>query len=53
MIPFFALGTFAPQVMGALGVTSKLGAGALYNVFLLGGAIVGLLVIDASPGGSS
>ena len=32
--------------MGALGVTSKLGAGALYNVFLLAGAIVGLLVID-------
>ncbi|MEU1665313.1 MFS transporter [Streptomyces sparsogenes] len=46
VIPFFALGTFTPQVMGSLGVTSKLGAGALYNVFLLAGAIVGLLLID-------
>ncbi|QUH01892.1 MFS transporter [Saccharopolyspora erythraea] len=46
VIPFFALGTFSPQVMAALGVTSKLGAGALYNVFLLAGAIVGLLIID-------
>jgi putative MFS transporter len=46
VIPFFALGTFSPQVMEALGVTSKLGAGALYNLFLLAGAIVGLLLID-------
>jgi putative MFS transporter len=46
VIPFFALGTFTTQVMGSLGVTSKLGAGALYNVFLLAGAIVGLVVVD-------
>ena len=46
VIPFFALGTFSPQVMDSLGVTSKLGAGALYNLFLLAGAIVGLLLID-------
>lgn len=46
VIPFFALGTFSPQVMESLGVTSKLGAGALYNLFLLGGAVVGLLLID-------
>ncbi|MCR6487445.1 MFS transporter [Amycolatopsis sp. OK19-0408] len=46
VIPFFALGTFTPQVMGALGVTGKLAAGALYNAFLLAGAVVGLLLID-------
>ncbi|MFC3998142.1 MFS transporter [Nocardiopsis sediminis] len=46
VIPFFALGTFSPQVMEALGVTGELGAGALYNAFILVGAIVGLLVID-------
>lgn len=46
VIPFFALGTFSPQVMGALGVTDKLTAGALYNVFILVGAIVGLLMVD-------
>lgn len=46
VIPFFALGTFSPQVMESLGVTSKLGAGAAYNIFLLVGAVLGLLVID-------
>ncbi|OZM80878.1 MFS transporter [Pseudonocardia sp. MH-G8] len=46
VIPFFALGTFSPQVMESLGVTSKLGAGALYNLFILAGAVVGLLLID-------
>ncbi|MBU8817421.1 MFS transporter [Mycolicibacterium goodii] len=46
VIPFFALGTFSPQVMESLGVTSKLGAGAAYNIFLLAGAVLGLLVID-------
>jgi len=39
--------------MESLGVTSKLGAGALYNLFLLAGAIVGLLLVDRSPGGPS
>ncbi|WP_432044598.1 MFS transporter [Streptomyces asiaticus] len=46
VIPFFALGTFSSQVMESLGVTSKMGAGALYNVFLLIGAVVGLVLID-------
>ncbi|MDV3127964.1 MFS transporter [Mycobacterium sp. 21AC1] len=46
VIPFFALGTFSPQIMESLGVTSKLGAGATYNAFLLVGAVVGLLLID-------
>lgn len=46
VIPFFALGTFSPQVMESLGVTSKLGAGAAYNTFLLIGAVLGLLIID-------
>ncbi|MCP3424709.1 MFS transporter [Rothia sp. AR01] len=46
VIPYFALGTFAPQVMQALGVESKLAAGAVYNVFLLVGAVVGMLIVD-------
>jgi putative MFS transporter len=46
VIPFFALGTFSSQVMRSLGVTNSLGAGALYNLFMLAGAVVGLLVID-------
>ncbi|MCA1184903.1 MULTISPECIES: MFS transporter [unclassified Saccharopolyspora] len=46
VVPFFALGTFSPQVMAAFGVTGELGAGALYNGFLLAGAVVGLALID-------
>ncbi|QNA91955.1 MULTISPECIES: MFS transporter [unclassified Microbacterium] len=46
VIPYFALGTFSPLVMSSLGVTNSLAAGALYNVFLLTGAILGLVVVD-------
>ena len=46
VIPFFALGTLSPQIMEALGVHSKIGAGATYNAFLLVGAVIGLLIID-------
>lgn len=46
VIPYFALGTFAPQIMAALGVTNSLAAGATYNVFLLTGAIVGMIIVD-------
>lgn len=46
VIPYFALGTFVPQIMKSLGITSDLGGGALYNVLLLAGAVVGLLVVD-------
>lgn len=46
VIPYFALGTFAPQIMASLGVTNSLAAGATYNVFLLTGAIVGMIIVD-------
>ncbi|MFB8369605.1 MFS transporter [Pseudarthrobacter sp. NPDC055928] len=46
VIPYFALGTFAPQIMAALGATNSLAAGATYNVFLLTGAIVGMIIVD-------
>jgi putative MFS transporter len=46
VIPYFALGTFSPLVMASLGVTNSLAAGAVYNVFLLTGAVVGLIIID-------
>lgn len=49
VIPYFALGTFSPLVMESLGVTNKLAAGALYNVFLLTGAIIGMVIIDRLP----
>ncbi|MDV7453955.1 MFS transporter [Acinetobacter baumannii] len=46
VIPFFALGTFAPKVLEALGVKDNLTGGVVYNVLLLSGAILGLLLID-------
>lgn len=49
VIPYFALGTFSPMVMESLGVTNSLMGGALYNVFLLTGAIIGMVIIDMMP----
>lgn len=49
VIPYFALGTFSPLVMESLGVTNSLMGGALYNVFLLVGAILGMVIIDKLP----
>lgn len=49
VIPYFALGTFAPLVMKSLGVTDSLAAGAAYNVFLLTGAVLGMVFIDRFP----
>ncbi len=46
VIPYFALGTFSPMIMEALGVTNKLAGGAVYNIFLLTGAIIGLIIVD-------
>lgn len=46
VIPYFALGTFAPKVLEALHVKDKFTGGLVYNVLLLAGAVIGLLLID-------
>ncbi|WP_411382564.1 MFS transporter [Pseudomonas sp. L7] len=46
VIPFFALGTFAPRVLEALNVQDKFVGGLVYNVLLMFGALFGLLIID-------
>ncbi|CAG9217025.1 Inner membrane metabolite transport protein YgcS [Paraburkholderia sabiae] len=46
VIPYFALGTFAPRVLEALHVKDKFVGGLVYNVLLLAGAVIGLLLID-------
>ncbi|SAK91429.1 major facilitator transporter [Caballeronia pedi] len=46
VIPYFALGTFAPKVLEALQVKDKFVGGLVYNVLLFAGAIIGLLLID-------
>lgn len=46
VIPYFALGTFAPKVLEALHVKDKFLGGLVYNVLILAGAVIGLLLID-------
>ena len=49
VVPYFALGTFLPKIMESLHVTDKYTGGLVYNVFLLIGAVIGMLVIDRMP----
>lgn len=49
VIPYFALGTFAPRVLQALQVKDSFVGGLVYNVLLLAGAILGLLLVDRIP----
>ncbi|QCP48844.1 MFS transporter [Trinickia violacea] len=46
VIPYFALGTFAPKVLEALHVKDKFVGGLVYNILLFVGAVIGLLIID-------
>jgi MFS transporter, putative metabolite transport protein len=46
VIPYFALGTFAPRVLEALQVKDKFVGGLVYNVLLFAGAVIGLLLVD-------
>ncbi|MFT4065934.1 MFS transporter [Paraburkholderia sp.] len=46
VIPYFALGTFAPKVLEALHVQDKFVGGLVYNVLLFAGAVIGLLIVD-------
>lgn len=46
VIPYFAVGTFVSQVMSAMNLKSGYVGGLFYNLSLLGGAIVGLMVVD-------
>jgi putative MFS transporter len=46
VIPYFAVGTFVSQVMSAMNLQSGYIGGLIYNLSLLGGAILGLLVVD-------
>jgi putative MFS transporter len=46
VIPYFALGTFVGRVLDALHVSSRYAGGLIYNVALLCGAMLGLVVVD-------
>lgn len=46
VIPYFAVGTFVSQVMSAMKLRSGYAGGLVYNLSLLAGAVVGLMVVD-------
>jgi putative MFS transporter len=46
VIPYFAVGTFVQQVLASLHVEQSAAAGIAYNVALLAGSVLGLLVVD-------
>lgn len=49
VIPYFALGTFVAQVMSAMNLESGYVGGLVYNLSLLGGAALGVMVVDRLP----
>jgi len=49
VIPYFAVSTFIPQVMGALHVSGKGSAGLIYILGLMLGSIGGFVVVDWFP----
>lgn len=46
VIPYFAIGTFISQVMRALALRGAYFGGLVYNLSLLAGAILGVLIVD-------
>ena len=46
VIPYFAVSTFIAQVLSALQVKASYAGGLIYNLCLLGGATIGLFVVD-------
>lgn len=46
ILPYFALGTFAPQILESLNVHDSYLGGAIYNILLLIGTLMGFVLID-------
>jgi MFS transporter, putative metabolite transport protein len=46
VIPYFAIGTFVARVLAALNVQGGYAGGRIYNVSLLVGAVLGIVVVD-------
>jgi Arabinose efflux permease len=49
VIPYFAVGTFVKQVLDSLHVANSAVGGIAYNVALLAGSVLGVLVVDHLP----
>lgn len=46
VIPYFAMSTFIPRIFSALKVEDSYTGGLVYNIFLLAGSVVGLMLIN-------
>jgi MFS transporter, putative metabolite transport protein len=46
VVPYFAIFTFLPTVLEGLGITGEFSSEVLLNLFLLAGAIVGVVIMD-------
>ena len=46
VIPYFAISTFMPKIMESFNFKDNYASGIIYNVFLLIGSVVGLLIIN-------
>lgn len=46
VIPYFAISTFMPKIMESFNFQDNYASGIIYNVFLLVGSIIGLLLIN-------
>ena len=49
VVPYFAIFTFLPTVLGGLGIEGEFSSEVLLNLFLLAGAIVGVVIMDMMP----
>ena len=49
VVPYFAIFTFLPVILGSLEITGRFTSEILLNLFLLAGAIVGVLIMDLLP----
>lgn len=46
VVPYFAIFTFLPTVLGGLGISGRFSSEILLNLFLFAGAIAGVVVMD-------
>lgn len=49
VVPYFAIFTFLPVILESLGITGRFSSEILLNLFLLAGALVGVVIMDLLP----
>ena len=49
VVPYFAIFTFLPVILGSMGIDGQFSSQILLNIFLLAGALVGIVIMDMLP----